>query len=342
MKYLTLVVPCYNSQAYMRKCIDTLLHGGEDVEIIIVDDGSTDETGKIADEYKEKYPSIVKVIHKENGGHGSGINAGLDNATGLYFKVVDSDDWLDVSSYQTYLNKIKENYEKHLDIDVYFTNFVYENVTLNEQYEMDYSHRFPVNKIFSWNEVHHFKTGQYVLMHAMTYSLNLLKRSKIRLLEKTFYVDNIFAFKPLAFVSKMYFMKLPLYRYFIGRSDQSVNLHNMASRYDQQLRVMRELCINMFTLDDFKKMQKKQRKYLLHMLGIYSFLTMCFVYAEYNNEKKVAYNAFLKEFKTKNKKLYNKIYHRSQVAFPMILIPPLRRFAVMTGYKIVCKITKWG
>ena len=77
MKLLTITVPCYNSQDYMEHCINSLLTGGEDVEIILVDDGSTDATAEIADRYAESYPTIVKVIHKENGGHGSGVNAAL-------------------------------------------------------------------------------------------------------------------------------------------------------------------------------------------------------------------------------------------------------------------------
>ena len=100
MKLLSIAVPCYNSEDYMRHCIETLLPGGEDVEIIIVDDGSTkDRTAEIADEYAAKYPGIVKAVHQENGGHGEAVNTGLRNATGLYFKVVDSDDWLDTESY---------------------------------------------------------------------------------------------------------------------------------------------------------------------------------------------------------------------------------------------------
>ena len=99
MKILSIAVPCYNSQEYMRKCVDSLLKGGEDVEILIVDDGSKDDTLKIARDYEEKYPTIVKAIHQENGGHGEAVNAGIRNATGLYFKVVDSDDWVNKEAY---------------------------------------------------------------------------------------------------------------------------------------------------------------------------------------------------------------------------------------------------
>ena len=98
-KLITFAVPCYNSAAYMRHCIETLLSAGEQAEIILVDDGSVkDDTPAICDEYAAKYPTIVKAIHQENGGHGEGVNQGIRNATGLYYKVVDSDDWLDTDA----------------------------------------------------------------------------------------------------------------------------------------------------------------------------------------------------------------------------------------------------
>ena len=102
MKLLTFAIPSYNSQDYMEHCILSLLPGGDDVEILIVDDGSKDRTAEIADEYERKYPGIVRAIHQENGGHGEAVNAGIRNATGLFFKVVDSDDWVD---YEAYMKK---------------------------------------------------------------------------------------------------------------------------------------------------------------------------------------------------------------------------------------------
>ena len=105
MKLLSFAIPCYNSEDYMEHCIESILPGGEDVEIIIVDDGSKDRTAEIADRYAEKYPTIVKAIHQENGGHGEAVNTGLKNATGIYFKVVDSDDWVDHDAYVAVLDK---------------------------------------------------------------------------------------------------------------------------------------------------------------------------------------------------------------------------------------------
>ena len=101
MKLLTIAIPCYNSAAYMERCIESLLPGGEEVEILIVDDGSQkDNTAEIADQYEKNYPGICRAIHQENGGHGEAVNTGLRNAQGIFFKVVDSDDWVNGEAYR--------------------------------------------------------------------------------------------------------------------------------------------------------------------------------------------------------------------------------------------------
>lgn len=126
MKLLSIAVPCYNSQDYMRNCVDSLLEGGNLVEILIVDDGSKDDTAAIADEYAAKYPHIVKAIHQENGGHGEAVNTGIRNATGLYFKVVDSDDWVNKEAYLAILEKLREITGGPQTLDMMISNFVYE------------------------------------------------------------------------------------------------------------------------------------------------------------------------------------------------------------------------
>ena len=341
MKYLTLVVPCYNSEEYLNHCLDTLIVGGDDVEIIVVNDGSKDRTLEIAKEYQTQYPNIIKIIDKENGGHGSGINCGIKEAKGLFFKVCDSDDWFDQDSYLKLLKTIKYNVDNKINVDIYFTDVMYENKVKNTQFLLNNKHHFPHDRVFSWDEMHDFKTGEYIMMHSLTYSLEILKRSGVVLPEKTFYVDNIMAYTPLFYAKDLYYLDVPLYRYFIGRKDQSVNADNMAKRYDQQLRVM-DIIYNQFTYDDLLTLPKKQRKYLIHILGIYTFLTMFFIYAKYNKERKIAFKKLREDFKTKNRKLYKKVYHFSQVSLIMCLISPLRRFLVVTGYKVVIKITKWG
>ena len=126
MKLLSIAIPCYNSEAYMEKCIESLLKGGEEVEILVVNDGSSDRTAEITDAYAEKYPTIIKAIHQENGGHGEAVNAGIRNATGLYFKVVDSDDWVNEEAYKQILKTLEELTRGPKTLDMLISNFVYE------------------------------------------------------------------------------------------------------------------------------------------------------------------------------------------------------------------------
>ena len=194
MKLLSIAIPCYNSEDYMRNCIESLLPGGEEVEIIIVDDGSEkDRTAEIADEYAAKYPKIVKAVHQENGGHGEAVNTGLKNASGLYFKVVDSDDWVDAESYQKVLQKLAELVHEGNTVDMMICNYVYEKQGARRKKTIRYTTAFPQDQVFTWSDVKHFHLGQYILMHSVIYRTRMLQNCGLELPKHTFYVDNIFA-----------------------------------------------------------------------------------------------------------------------------------------------------
>ena len=265
MKLLTFTVPCYNSQNYMCRCVDSLLVGGEDVEIIIVDDGSVDDTGKIADEYARKYPSIVRVIHQENGGHGAGLNAGLNHATGLYFKVVDSDDWIDEESYHQILDTLHNLCSAGCMLDMMISNFVYEKEGARHKSATRYHNILPQGQLFGWEETRNFKIGKYILMHSVIYRTQLLRDCHLVLPKHTFYVDNLFVYVPLPYVKTMYYLDVDFYRYYIGREDQSVNEKVMISRLDQQIFVTKTM-IDMYQLKNVKC--KKLRNYMLNYLAI--------------------------------------------------------------------------
>ena len=265
-KLITFAVPCYNSAAYMRHCIETLLTAGEDAEIILVDDGSKDDTGKIADAYAEKYPNIVKVIHQENGGHGEGVNQGIRNASGMYFKVVDSDDWLDAEALQKVMQTLRGFAAMEQPVDLLMCNYVYEHVEDGTTHTVRYTNVFPQERLFNWVHVRHFRPDQNILMHSVMYRTEVLRQCGMVLPKHTFYVDNIFVYQPLPYVKSMYYMDLDLYRYFIGRADQSVNESVMVKRVDQQLRVTKHM-IDCQDLDALKG-EKKLRAYMLHYLSM--------------------------------------------------------------------------
>lgn len=285
MKLLTFAIPSYNSQDYMEHCIESLLPGGEDVEIIIVDDGSKDRTAEIADEYERKYPGIVRAIHQENGGHGEAVNTGIRNATGLYFKVVDSDDWVDLDAYMAILEKLRELAGGQKTLDMFIANYVYEKEGVKHKKVMRCS-ALPKDRLFTWNEVSHFRKGQYILMHSVIYRTQLLRECGLELPKHTFYVDNIYVYTPLPSVKNMYYMDVDFYRYFIGRDDQSVNEKVMIGRIDQQIKV------NKIMVDEFdlwKIQNRKLRHYMFNYLEIITVISTIMLIrsgTEENLEKK--------------------------------------------------------
>ena len=267
MKLLTFAVPCYNSEAYMEKCIRSLLTGGEDVEIIIVDDGSRDGTAAIADRFAAEYPTIVKAVHQENGGHGEAVNAGLRNATGLYFKVVDSDDWVNQEAYEKVLSTLKRLLHEQQVIDMMICNYVYEKQGALRKKVMRYKTAFPREEVFGWNNVKFLHKGQYILMHSVIYRTKMLYDCGLELPKHTFYVDNIFVFDPLPYVKQMYYLDVNFYRYFIGREDQSVNEQVMIGRIDQQIRVTKILIDKMVSYMS-RPMNAKLKKYMINYVDI--------------------------------------------------------------------------
>lgn len=273
MKYITFAVPCYNSESYMRRCVDSLLSGGRDVEIILINDGSTDRTAEIADEYQLKYPDIVRAVHKENGGHGSGVNKGLELAQGIYYKVVDSDDWLDKDAYLKLLRRIKDfciNGRKAPECDMpdlFVCNYVYDHLDEGTSRVMDYRNIFPEEKMCTWKDIGRFKPSQYLIMHSLMFRAEVLRKSGVKLPEHTFYVDNLFSYQPLPYVESIYYMDLDLYHYYLGREDQSVNEKVLMKRIDQQIRVT-ELVAKSVDLRSVKAKYPKLASYMTRNISI--------------------------------------------------------------------------
>lgn len=273
MKYITFTVPCYNSEAYMKRCVDSLLKGGKDIEIILIDDGSTDRTGAIADEYAMIYPDIVRTVHQANGGHGSGVNRGLELAEGVYYKVVDSDDWLDRKAYMQLLDRVRDFCEKDGKQgdgeipDLFVCNYVYDHLEEGITRVMDYGNVFPSEQVCDWNGIGRFRPSQYLIMHALMFRTEILRKSGVRLPEHTFYVDNLFSYQPLPFVRSIYYLNEDLYHYYLGREDQSVNEKVLIRRIDQQIRVT-EMVVKSVDLSEVRKTYPKLASYMTRNISI--------------------------------------------------------------------------
>ncbi|MDR1468011.1 MAG: glycosyltransferase family 2 protein [Spirochaetaceae bacterium] len=282
MKALSVIVPCYNSQDYIRRCVDSLLPDGAlsgntrgGVEILIVNDGSTDQTGAIAEEYQKRHPGIVRVIHQENGGHGAAVMTGITHSTGAFIKVVDSDDWVDAASYA----KVRETLTLFTSFietdtpgapDMVICNFVYEKQGKERKTAIRYANVFPQGRVFGWNETGQFRKGQYLLMHSIIYRAAVLRESGMELPRHTFYVDNLYAYIPLKNVRTLFYLDVDFYHYYIGREGQSVNEESMIRMIDQQLLVNR-MMVTSLDLDTVRN--KRHRNYLLSYLEIVTMVS---------------------------------------------------------------------
>jgi glycosyltransferase involved in cell wall biosynthesis len=334
MKLLSIGIPSYNSEGFMRKCIESLLPGGEEVEIIIVNDGSKDGTAAIADEYAEKYPTIVKAVHQENGGHGEAVNAGLRNATGLYYKVVDSDDWVNEEAYLAILKKLAELVKSGEMVDMFISNYVYEKEGKKRKKVMQYRTAFPTDQVFTWDDVKFLHVGQYILMHSVIYRTQMLKDCGLELPKHTFYVDNVYVYHPLPYVKKMYYMDVNFYRYYIGREGQSVQEQIMIGRIDQQIRV------NKILIDDcdvWKIKNKKLRNYMLSYLEIMMAVSSILAIKSKQPENLAKKKELWQYLKAKDVRSYKKI-RRSILGNTMHLPGKGGRKISVAAYKVAQRV----
>ena len=332
MKLLSIAIPCYQSQDYMAHAIESLLSGGGEVEILVVDDGSRDETARIADDYERRYPGIVRAIHKENGGHGDAVMAGLRNATGLYFKVVDSDDWADAEAYPQVLSTLRSFADG--SIDMLISNYIYDKAGARHKHVMSYHHALPQNRVFGWEETRRFRKGQYILMHSVIYRTQLLRSCGLDLPKHTFYVDELYVYVPLKDVRSMYYLDVNFYHYFIGREDQSVQEQVMIRRIDQALRVNRLLVsqVDPYAVEDIHK-----RRYMLNFLEIVTTVSSVLLTksgTEENLQKKKELWDYIRStnpavYRTLRRRLLGRLAH---------LPGKPGRIMIVGGYKLAQKI----
>jgi len=200
------------------------------------------------------------------------VNKGLELARGIYYKVVDSDDWLDKDAYLKLVSRVKEfcgagrdEFEKIPDL--FICNYVYDHLDEGRSRVMDYRNIFPNEEMCTWNMIGRFRPSQYLIMHSLMFRTEVLRESGVHLPEHTFYVDNLFSYQPLPFAENLYYMDIDLYHYYLGRDDQSVNEKVLMKRIDQQIKVT-DLVSRCVDLNEVKKTYPKLASYMMRNISI--------------------------------------------------------------------------
>ena len=252
---------------------------------------------------------------------------------GIYFKVVDSDDWLDRDSYLRVLKRLRTLIKLNTLPDMFLANYVYEKEGSKHKKVMRQK-GFPKEKMFGWDDVGHLAKGHYILMHSVIYRTQMLHDCGLQLPEHTFYVDNIYVYKPLPYVKNMYYMDVDLYRYYIGREDQSVNEQTMIRRIDQQIRVNKIMFadVNLLAVKD-----KKCRRYMFNYLEIVTTITVTLAILSGTKENLNKRDELWAYMKQTDRQLYNKLHH-SVISRYMNLPGRTGRFLGKVAYRISRKV----
>lgn len=313
MKTLSVLIPVYNTEKYIRRCTDSILIKEilEDIEVILVNDGSKDNSLKIMNELKKQYPDSVIVVDKENGGHGSTINAGLKIATGKYFRVIDSDDWVNSKDFVKFVQKLRNE-----DVDAVITNYKKETVSNGLSESIKWK-KLKKDKVYNFDNFDlSLLDGDYFVMANTTYKTNVLRDAKLNLLEKTFYVDMQYNIIPILYVKNFKFMNFNIYRYFIGRPDQSMNLQNFVKNRGNHEKVMKYL-IEYYT-KNLNKFSDNKKAYIKKIL-FYMLTTHYYIYCVYSKKGSKKIYSEIKEFdkylKQQDTDLYMFMNHIAQIKY---------------------------
>jgi glycosyltransferase involved in cell wall biosynthesis len=321
-KLLTIVIPIYNTEQYFPRCIESLIVPDymNQLEILIVIDGSPDNSLEVARRYEAQYPNTIRVINKENGGHGSTINKGLELATGRYFRVLDSDDWFCKENFALYLTKLSKATE-----DIVMTHLskelVYQNSSVLEPAEgIIFDHIYD-GTTYEYNSL----PIDFFGMARCTYKTSLLKQYNLHLLEKTFFEDSFLHVFPLVFLKSFVFYDLVIYHYFLGRPGQSVSKDVALKNNEHWHKLIRQI-VEFYNINK-QVLSSKKEKFFFKVLR-------CYIQVQYSQMNKFDYKKSKQEF-AKWDKYVSSLPFSSQVTdYKKRLYSLLPYFLYRSSYKL--------
>lgn len=348
-KILSLVIPAYNMEKYLSRCVDSILIPilMKYVEVLIINDGSTDNTLSIASKYQQLYPDYIKVIDKKNGNYGSVLNMAIATANGKYFKTLDADDWYHKNEFQKFIFDLLD-----CDEDLIITGYCY--------YFEDLKKELPA---FSYKERHwnktldikskslfYYKLNNELNMPAMAYKLSILKENKIQLQEKTYYTDSEFVYLPIHSISTIKLIPYNVYVYYIGRNDQSISKESVLRNFDSMYRICDRLTLDYLNTKDKQGTPQQNKLYLLYKYinGVYKYIYLTEKYntqiLEFDRKIKsqdmILYNNLTEQIKTHNipyLKLYRQGYSNKYIQKKIARIEKLKRSLF---YRIYSKLKR--
>lgn len=340
-KTLTISVAAYNAEKYINKCLNSFIETEvrDKLEVLVVDDGSSDNTGDIVKGYEERYPEIIRLISKENGGHGSTINRGILEATGKYFKIVDSDDWVEKEGLEDLVYNL-EKVDADLVLNPYYeVSAKTDSKELKNYYDESYDNTCgmiigrPVDFYKICDKV-------YFAMHEMTYRTDILKGMGAFIDEHCFYVDSEFILFPLKHVETVVLLENPVYDYLLGTDFQSMNSTMMIKRREQHLKVCKRL-VDFYSgeLDDVNSKVKMAIRRRLN--GFVATQYIIYLWMKPNESKRdiVDFDAYVRK---QSPELYNCLCEDNNGSGYMKLVRVLRKCRFIVFVPIVTALKLLG
>lgn len=299
-KVLTVAIPSYNVEKFLRMTLNSFICEEEvmkKIEVIVVDDGSKDSTANIGREYEEKYPDTFKIISKENGGHGSAVNCGIENASGKYYKVVDGDDWVNTEDFVKLVSLLEKCNSEYV-----FTNYYEYYDDVKKQDKVQYG-RYENGKSYRFSDI---TDMPYIPMHALVIRTDILQNNKIRLDEKCFYVDMEYISFPVPYVKSITYFDLYIYVYRLNLSTQSVSVAGFQKHIDDHLRVTRHLNEFYSQYSASPEMEEAKKSYLKRLVT-YTTLTQSTIFSSFpykDMENRKHFAEFDAELKKNSPEIY--------------------------------------
>lgn len=296
-KLLSISIATYNSALVINECLDSIVKSKyiDLIEVLVIDDGSKDNTRDIVQTYVKKYPKSVFLVKKDNGGYGSTVNTSIQIATGKYFKTVEGDDWVNTKG----LDRLIEKLDK-LDVDIIVNN--YEEIVNDKKKYVDINNRNQYNKILNFNEIN---KKQVFRIQSMTVKLDIIKSVKYKISEHRFYVDSEYVFFSIMYANSIVFLKDIVYQYRLGQDGQSVSIDNISIHFKDLMYIIEKLLGIYCEVED--NIQDKSKKiYLIKNINVlYRDLYHWFMIM-----KKIDNYEVLKDFDIRMNRLYPNLLNK--------------------------------